>query len=118
MPSGSVSRHRFRCYSHVASSSPSVSATMIQKARRMIDFKLPTELVELRDRVQTFIIDKVVPYENDRRQTAQGASEPLRRELVGLAREAGLLSPPPPKEYRGPGPGPPPPGVVFDGPRP
>lgn len=67
----------------------------------MIDFKLPAELVELRERVETFIVDKIVPYENDPRQTAHGASEPLRRELVALAREAGLLSPHAPKEYGG-----------------
>ena len=41
------------------------------------------ELVELRDRVEGFIADKIVPYENDKRQTAHGASEDLRRELVG-----------------------------------
>jgi acyl-CoA dehydrogenase len=67
----------------------------------MIDFELPADLAALRDRVETFIADKIVPYENDIRQTAHGASEPLRRELVALAREAGLLSPHAPKEYGG-----------------
>lgn len=67
----------------------------------MIDFDLPADLVALRDRVQNFIADKIVPYENDIRQTAHGAPEPLRRELVALAREAGLLSPHAPKEYGG-----------------
>jgi acyl-CoA dehydrogenase len=67
----------------------------------MIDFELPADLAALRDRVETFIADKIVPYENDSRQTAHGASEPLRRELVALAREAGLLSPHAPKEYGG-----------------
>ena len=67
----------------------------------MIDFELPADLVALRDRVETFIADKIVPYENDARQSAHGASEALRQELVALAREAGLLSPHAPKQYGG-----------------
>jgi acyl-CoA dehydrogenase len=67
----------------------------------MIDFELPAELAALRDRVETFIADKIVPYESDARQTAHGASEALRGELVALAREAGLLSPHAPKQYGG-----------------
>jgi tetratricopeptide (TPR) repeat protein len=56
----------------------------------VIDFELPTELADLRDRVESFIASKIVPYENDKRH---GASEELRLELVGLSRAAGLLSP-------------------------
>jgi acyl-CoA dehydrogenase len=67
----------------------------------MIDFELPAELVVLRDRVEAFIADKIVPYENDPRQTAHGAPESLRRELVDLARQAQLLSPHAPKQYGG-----------------
>jgi acyl-CoA dehydrogenase len=67
----------------------------------MIDFELPAELVGLRDRVEAFIADKIVPYENDPRQTAHGAPESLRRELVDLARQAQLLSPHAPKQYGG-----------------
>ena len=67
----------------------------------MIDFELPTELADLRDRVDNFIADNIVPYENDKRQGAHGASEELRRELVGLSRAAGLLSPHGPKEFGG-----------------
>jgi acyl-CoA dehydrogenase len=67
----------------------------------MIDFELPAELAALRDRVETFIADEIVPYENDARQSAHGASEELRGELVALAREAGLLSPHAPKQYGG-----------------
>jgi acyl-CoA dehydrogenase len=51
--------------------------------------------------VEAFIADKIVPYENDPRQTAHGAPETLRRELVGLARQAQLLSPHAPKQYGG-----------------
>ena len=43
----------------------------------MIDFELPAELVGLRDRVEAFIADKIVPYENDPRQNAHGAPEIL-----------------------------------------
>jgi acyl-CoA dehydrogenase len=67
----------------------------------MIDFELPAELVGLRDRVEAFIADKIVPYENDPRQNAHGAPESLRRELVDLARQAQLLSPHAPKQYGG-----------------
>jgi len=67
----------------------------------MIDFELPQDLLELRDRVDRFIVEKIVPYENDRRQTSHGASEPLRRELVELSRQAGLLSPHGPREFGG-----------------
>ena len=67
----------------------------------MIDFELPLDLLELRKRVDGFIVEKIVPYEDDRRQTAHGASEPLRRELVELSRQAGLLSPHGPKEFGG-----------------
>jgi acyl-CoA dehydrogenase len=67
----------------------------------VIDFELPSELVDLRKRVENFIAKEIVPYENDARQTAHGASEALRAELVGLSRQAGLLSPHGPKEYGG-----------------
>jgi acyl-CoA dehydrogenase len=67
----------------------------------MIDFELPHDLVKLRERVEGFISEKIVPYEDDRRQTSHGPSESLRRELVELAREAGLLSPHGPKEFGG-----------------
>jgi len=67
----------------------------------MIDFELPAELANLRDRVDAFIREKIAPYENDPRQGAHGASEPLRRELVELSRAAGLLSPHGPKEFGG-----------------
>lgn len=67
----------------------------------MIDFEIPSEIAALRDRVETFIHEKVVPFENDPRQGPHGASEPLRRELLDLSRNHGLLSPHAPKEYGG-----------------
>ena len=67
----------------------------------MIDFELPADLVALRDRVEAFIAEKIVPYENDSRQTTHGAPESLRQELVGLARQAQLLSPHAPNNMAG-----------------
>ena len=67
----------------------------------MIEFEIPRELAELRDQVEDFIGNKIIPYENDNRQTAHGPSEELRRELVELSRTAGLLSPHGPKEFGG-----------------
>lgn len=67
----------------------------------MIDFEIPPDLAALRDQVRRFVREKIVPYENDARQTAHGASESLRRELVALSRAEGLLSPHAPREYGG-----------------
>ena len=58
-----------------------------------MDFSLSPELQELQAKVRQFIADAVIPLERDPRQTPHGPSEPLRRELVGLARAAGLLTP-------------------------
>ena len=67
----------------------------------MIDFSLPAEHVELRDRVTAFVRDEVVPRESDPRQDEHGPSDELRLELVGLARAAGLLSPHAPVAWGG-----------------
>ncbi|MEQ1806966.1 MAG: acyl-CoA dehydrogenase family protein, partial [Burkholderiaceae bacterium] len=66
-----------------------------------MDFALPPEHVELRERVTAFIRDEVIPRENDPRQDAHGPSDALRLELVALARAAGLLSPHAPVEWGG-----------------
>ena len=58
-----------------------------------MDFSLSDELVELKERTERFVREQILPYENDPRQTAHGPAEELRRELVGLGRRAGLLSP-------------------------
>ena len=58
-----------------------------------MDFALTPELIELRDRTRRFIAERVIPLENDPRQTSHGPSEELRRDLVALGREAGLLTP-------------------------
>jgi acyl-CoA dehydrogenase len=57
-----------------------------------MDFALSPALLELQQRTRSFIADKIIPYENDARCTPHGPTEELRRELVALGREAGLLS--------------------------
>ncbi|MGC2203670.1 MAG: acyl-CoA dehydrogenase family protein, partial [Stellaceae bacterium] len=58
-----------------------------------MDFSLSDDLRELEERTQRFVQERILPYENDARQTSHGPHEELRRELVALGREAGLLSP-------------------------
>ena len=58
----------------------------------MIDFEIPEELAALRDEIRAFVVDTIVPYETDPRVTRHGPTEELRTELVGLARDAGLLT--------------------------
>ena len=58
----------------------------------MIDFEIPAELAELRDRVRRFVVEEVVPYEKDPRVTQHGPTDELRQELIELARNAGLLT--------------------------
>lgn len=67
----------------------------------MIDFMVPDECLRLRERVEAFVRDEVIPRENDPRQDGHGPSDALRIELVGLARAQGLLSPHAPAEYGG-----------------
>src|SRR5271167_491963 len=58
-----------------------------------MDFALSDELAALKERTERFVQEQILPYESDARQTAHGPAEELRRELVGLGRRAGLLSP-------------------------
>ena len=67
----------------------------------MIDFELPIELVDLKERTDEFIRKVVMPYEKDARQKYHGPTDELRVELVAKAREAGLLSPHAPRQYGG-----------------
>ncbi len=67
----------------------------------MIDFSLPSELQDLKERVDGFIRDQIVPLERDQRQTRHGPTEDFRLEMVALARHAGLLSPHGPRHYGG-----------------
>ena len=54
-----------------------------------MDFALSDELAELKERTERFVQEQILPYEMDKRQTAHGPSEELRRELVGLGRGLG-----------------------------
>src|SRR6201981_3947658 len=58
-----------------------------------MDFSLSDDLVELKERTERFVREEILPYENDPRQTTHGPAEDVRRELGGLGRRAGLLSP-------------------------
>ena len=58
-----------------------------------MDFSLTPKLEGLRDQTRSFIRDQIIPYEKDPRQNAHGPSEELRKELITLARKAGLLAP-------------------------
>jgi len=66
-----------------------------------MDFSLPPELLALRERTRRFITEQIVPLERDVRQTSHGPSEELRRELVQMARSAGLLTPHASREFGG-----------------
>ncbi|WP_157264833.1 acyl-CoA dehydrogenase family protein [Azohydromonas aeria] len=66
-----------------------------------MDFSLSPALLELQQRTRRFIAEEVMPLERDARQTPHGPSEELRRELVGRARAAGLLTPHAPRELGG-----------------
>jgi acyl-CoA dehydrogenase len=66
-----------------------------------MDFTIPDELAALRERVECFVRDEILPREKDPRQGAHGPSDDFRRELVGLARRAGLLSPHVGREWGG-----------------
>ena len=67
----------------------------------MIDFEIPDDLAALRDEIRAFVVDKIVPYERDPRLTRHGPDEDLRTELVGLARDAGLLTFQAPRRFSG-----------------
>lgn len=66
-----------------------------------MDFTVPAELASLAEDIGAFVREKIIPLENDPRWTSHGPTEDFRRELVGLARESGLLAPHSPVEYGG-----------------
>lgn len=66
----------------------------------MIDFSLDAEVVELRDRVATFVRDTVIPAE-PRDGVGHGLDDTLRRELQEAARSAGVFAPQVSKELGG-----------------
>jgi acyl-CoA dehydrogenase len=58
-----------------------------------MDFSLTPTQLALQERTRQFIAEKIIPLEKDPRATSHGPTEDLRAQLVGLAREAGLLTP-------------------------
>src|ERR1051326_2424036 len=66
-----------------------------------MDFTVPDELIELKERVERFVREDILMREGDKRQTAHGPTEEFRRELVELARARGLLSPHVGREWGG-----------------
>ena len=66
-----------------------------------MDFELTSRQRELQQRTREFIAKKIIPFESDPRLGVHGPEETLRTELVGLAREAGLLTPHGSKEMGG-----------------
>ena len=58
-----------------------------------MDFTIPGELLELKERTERFVREDIMPREHDPRQTPHGPAEEFRHELVKLARARGLLSP-------------------------
>ena len=67
----------------------------------MIDFEIPAEVAQRRDRIRAFVAEQIVPYEKDPRLTRHGPNEDLRTEMVGLARDAGLLTFQAPRRFGG-----------------
>ena len=67
----------------------------------MIDFSLPAEIAALKEKVEAFVREEVIPLENDPRQDAHGPSDELRRELVARGRRAGLVAPHVGREWGG-----------------
>jgi len=67
----------------------------------VIDFEIPAELAEVRDRTAAFVRDEIIPLESDTRRDHHGPTEEFRLELVELARKAGLLVPHVSKEFGG-----------------
>ena len=66
-----------------------------------INFAPPPDLVDLAEKTKAFVVDKVIPYEKDKRWTAHGPTDELRLELNALAKAAGVFAPQVPKEYGG-----------------
>ena len=66
-----------------------------------MNFSLSPELLQLKQKVRTFIREQIIPYENDPRQDSHGPHEELRQELIEKARAVGLLTPHASKELGG-----------------
>lgn len=66
-----------------------------------MNFALSPDLVRLKDEVNSFVRQEVIPYEDDPRWTEHGPTDELRRELNAKAKAADLLAVHVQKEYGG-----------------
>src|ERR1700737_2419253 len=66
-----------------------------------MDFTIPDELLELKERTERFVREQILPCEADPRLTPHGPTDEFRRALVALARKAGLVSPHVGREWGG-----------------
>src|SRR6266545_4499930 len=71
------------------------------EGRSQMDFTIPDDLVALKERTERFVREEILPLEKDPRQTPHGPTEEFRRELVALARKAGLVAPHVGREWGG-----------------
>ncbi len=58
-----------------------------------MNFELSDSLLELQKKTRDFIRNEIIPMESDPRHDSHGPHESLRLDLVGKARDAGLLTP-------------------------
>ena len=66
-----------------------------------MDFTIPDDVLQLKERTKRFVRDEIMPLEGDKRQGAHGPADAFRLELVALAKRAGLLSPHVGREWGG-----------------
>ena len=66
-----------------------------------MDFAMSSELAKLKDEVDAFVREQVIPYENDPRWTEHGPTDGLRKELNSKARDRNLLAVHVASEYGG-----------------
>jgi acyl-CoA dehydrogenase len=66
-----------------------------------MDFSLPDDLLDLKQRTERLVREEVIPFEADPRQTPHGPAAELRHQLVALGRRSGLLSPHVGREWGG-----------------
>lgn len=67
----------------------------------MISFEMTEAQQGLKERIERFVMEQVVPYEKDPRNTAHGPTEALRLELNALAKAAGVFAPHLPERWGG-----------------
>ncbi len=69
----------------------------------MIEFSLTDAQLSLKEKIEAFVRETVVPYEGDPRCTAHGPTEDLRIELNAAAKKAGVFAPQVSEEWGGMG---------------